>query len=62
MKTGEDKSMEEKKNKAKYEKPQLRVIELKAEEVLGVGCKIASGGSAVGGATCTANGCNQAGS
>jgi len=54
--------MEEKKKKAKYEKPKLRVIELKAEEVMAGGCKITGGGSAVGGATCTANSCAGAGS
>ncbi len=30
------------KSKRPYEKPRLRVIELSAEEVLGVGCKLAA--------------------
>ncbi len=30
--------------KQSYEAPKLRVIELMAEEVMGVGCKMASGG------------------
>ena len=40
---------EKAKNSKTYEKPQLRIIELAAEEVLAAGCKTASGGSAVGG-------------
>lgn len=55
--------MEKKKKKAKYEKPKLRVIELKAEEVLTTGCKLTSGGSAFGSiATCVANSCSGPGS
>jgi hypothetical protein len=30
-------------DKQPYEKPKVKVIELKAEEVLGIGCKIAFG-------------------
>jgi len=51
----------EKKKKEKYEKPKLQVIELKADEVLAVGCKNA-GMMAAGGATCTVNNCIAFGS
>lgn len=34
---------DEKQKKQAYEKPRLRIIELAAEEVLGVGCKTAPG-------------------
>lgn len=45
-----------------YEKPQLRVIELVAEEVLGVGCKSNRGGFNVGASPCIANRCVKNGS
>jgi hypothetical protein len=46
-----------------YEKPKLTIIELAAEEVLAVGCKTASGGSAVGGGpTCMFRHCAGLGS
>ena len=47
-----------------YEKPQIKIIELAAEEVLAAGCKLASGGlSAVGGAPpCTTRPCAGIGS
>ena len=47
----------EKQKKEKYEKPQLRVIELKADEVLGVGCKTLSGGATVTPPGCVGTGC-----
>jgi hypothetical protein len=49
--------------KERYEKPELLVIELKAEEVLAVGCKTV-GQTAFGGRpTCGfAQGCNRRGS
>jgi len=48
--------------KERYEKPQLVVIELKAEEVLAVGCKIV-GRTNVGFPICGfAQGCNTRGS
>jgi hypothetical protein len=37
----------EKNKKDKYEKPQLQVIELKADEVLAGACKTATGGGAL---------------
>ncbi len=52
----------EKKSRKTYEKPRLRVIELAAEEVLGVGCKSASGGFARGAAVCMFSTCAGAGS
>ena len=55
-----DQKKEEKKHV--YEKPRLRTIELAAEEVLGVGCKLASGGFASGAAPCPINTCALAGS
>jgi hypothetical protein len=48
------------KNKQSYERPKLRIIELSADEVLGVPCKIAPGHpSGVGGTpnNCTDNVC-----
>jgi hypothetical protein len=49
--------------KEPYEKPELLVIELKAEEVLAVGCKTV-GGTAFGGRPLCgfAQGCNRRGS
>ncbi|OGW55346.1 MAG: hypothetical protein A2Y81_00825 [Nitrospirae bacterium RBG_13_43_8] len=43
------------KEKKAYEKPRLRTIELAAEEVLAVGCKIAPGApsNGISGGTCT---------
>lgn len=40
MKSEQDKEQ----TKQPYEKPKLRTIELVAEEVLGIGCKMAGGG------------------
>jgi hypothetical protein len=46
-----------------YEKPQLRIIELAAEEVLAAGCKTASGSvSAFGAITCFQRPCSASGS
>ncbi len=54
---------EKEKGKRHYEKPMLRTIELAAEEVLAVGCKLASSGSAVGWPTnCIGGGCAGSGS
>jgi hypothetical protein len=50
------------KTKRPYERPKLRIIDLAAEEVLAVGCKVSDGGIAFGGSPCPANNCNQAGS
>jgi hypothetical protein len=50
------------KAKEPYEKPQLRPIELAADEVLGVGCKSKSGGFNVGASPCAANKCVKKGS
>jgi hypothetical protein len=59
MQSGQDK----KKTKQSYEKPRLRTIELAAEEVLAVGCKLDTGPlAAPTDAPCTANGCSAAGS
>jgi hypothetical protein len=46
--------------KLPYEKPKLRVIDLAAEEVLGIGCKTV--GTTATGATPCAAGCHQTGS
>ena len=54
--------MTEKCDKKKYEKPELRPIELAADEVLGVGCKSNQGGFNVGAAPCMANQCVKKGS
>lgn len=45
-----------------YEKPRMRVIELVAEEVLSVGCKLSSGPGGPIGATCTSSACFADGS
>ena len=50
------------KEKRVYEKPRLRTIELAAEEVLGVGCKMTSGGTAPSITPCTAGPCVSLGS
>lgn len=51
----------EEKKKRMYEKPRLRTIELAAEEVLAVGCKLDFGGNAPGGITCIENSCVDGG-
>ena len=48
--------------KKAYKKPKLTTIELAADEVLFIGCKLASGGFAFGSAPCPANFCTQEGS
>lgn len=51
------------KNKKTYEKPGLRIIELETNQVLVLGCKLASGGTAAADpATCIGNFCAEAGS
>jgi len=54
--------MEKKKKKEKYEKPQLKVIELKADEVLAAGCKLSGGPGGPIVPTCTGTSCMSAGS
>ena len=49
--------------KKPYEKPELRVIEVKEDEVMAVGCKMPGGPSNFGQPSCgTASGCNARGS
>jgi hypothetical protein len=48
--------------KRAYEKPKLTTIELAVDEVLFIGCKLASGGVAFGVSPCPANFCVQDGS
>jgi hypothetical protein len=50
------------KNKKIYEKPGLRIIELETDQVLILGCKLDSGGSAPNAVPCIANYCAEAGS
>lgn len=50
------------KEKRTYEAPAVRAIGLVAEEVLGTGCKLASGGSGPMASPCTAGFCAGAGS
>ena len=53
-------SPEEKSEKKQaYEKPRLRIIELAAEEVLGIGCKMSEEHYGALGARCTVNNCVQ---
>jgi hypothetical protein len=54
--------MTEKCDKKTYVKPELRSIELAADEVLGVGCKSNKGGFNVGASPCLANKCVKKGS
>jgi hypothetical protein len=49
-------------DKKKYVKPKLTTIELAADEVLSIGCKLLLGGTAAGAIPCPANNCNQDGS
>jgi hypothetical protein len=51
-----------KKNKRLYQKPKLNPIKLYVEEVLGVGCKLTSGGFASEAVPCVLNNCSQPGS
>jgi len=53
---------EKEKRKKPYEKPRLTTIELAAEEVLGVGCKLELAGTAFGVSPCPSNNCMLAGS
>lgn len=48
--------------KRPYVRPVLEVIDLVAEEVLGIGCKSSSGGLAVSFTPCTNGGCVGEGS
>lgn len=50
------------KNKRPYEKPFVVVINLVAPEVLSSGCKLPTGGTAVGASPCPAGGCSGPGS
>ena len=50
------------KNKKIYKKPGLRIIQLETDQVLAVGCKLTSGGSAIGVTPCIASFCAQDGS
>jgi hypothetical protein len=45
-----------------YEKPKLTIIELAVDEVLFIGCKLASGGYTWGVSPCTPSACSQEGS
>ena len=53
------KDKQQQKNKKPYEKPKLRRMSLRADEVLAVGCKTAlnGGGSGLLGGNCIAGGC-----
>ncbi|MBN1355347.1 hypothetical protein JXA40_03645 [bacterium] len=52
-----------KNDKRQYEKPRLSIIELVADEVLGVGCKFADSGTApLDPLSCVGAGCSQPGS
>jgi len=58
-------SREHKQEKQEYKAPQLRIIELAADEVLGVGCKLLESGSAydtIFNCGVLTNNCAQAGS
>lgn len=53
---------DKKKKRRTYSKPQLRSVDLVADQVLSVGCKTTSSGIAFGVIPCTANSCGSAGS
>lgn len=54
---------EERRCKQPYEKPVLRVIEMETDQVLGIGCKTATGPPDVGDpATCIGSFCSEEGS
>lgn len=58
-----EKDKENKILKSAYEKPQLNIIELAAEEVLAIGCKMAGGQSNIGYPNCgILNRCSSRGS
>ena len=48
--------------KIRYSPPTVRAIRLNTAELLAVGCKLADGGNAWGGYTCTMNACVAPGS
>jgi len=52
--------IEQNKQKAKkvYKKPKLRKIELAADEVMGIGCKLSDGGFSLDAAPCNINNCS----
>lgn len=50
------------KNKKIYEKPGLRIIALETDQVLVIGCKLDSGGEAIGAVPCYTNNCAEVGS
>ncbi len=52
----------ESKTRQPYQKPRFRTIDLAAEEVLAVGCKLDGGPGGPIGASCTASACFSAGS
>ena len=54
--------MDKREVKQKYEKPTLRSIELRADEVLAVGCKTASVGVGPSGSPCMLESCSIVGS
>jgi hypothetical protein len=54
---------DQKNHKKPYQKPLLLTIELETDQVLGVGCKLATAGADYGDpATCIGNFCAEAGS
>jgi len=54
--------MKEETRKQPYVKPEVKTIELAAEEVLGLGCKLVDGGTAATASPCPALGCAGQGS
>ena len=56
-----EKQSRDKKERRPYERPTLMRVGLVADQVLAVGCKLDTGGSAALAVPCTANNCNTAG-
>ncbi len=48
--------------KESYQRPLLKIIELKLDEVLGVGCKTSTGSPGPTGPMCAPSGCAENGS
>jgi len=55
-------SKNEREEKIAYEKPELKVIELVADEVLGIGCKMDGGSAGVPDGICAITSCSSEGS
>ena len=53
---------EDRRRRRPYQAPELTRVRLEADQVLGIGCKTTSGGSASGASPCTTGSCAAEGS